>query len=1392
MSGKAPPRAPRALLNSLHGSSAAAASASSSSNPSTSSASRIGATPPTGPRSLLNGQAGARGRGGKPYVNGHAGIPTGPAVAPSAFKGKQVDIDAQPNGAGPSRAALPQEPTTALNARHTAISFKLRPSASSSSLRSTSSDGPQPPTSPRLKAFAPPPSSPGPPPPPPPSEPPPPPPPPTTEPPPPPPPSTDPPPPPPPSNEPPPPPPPSAPPPAPSEPPPPPPPTSAPPLPPLSPPPPPPPSFAPPPLPSSSSIPLPPSSPPPLPPDIPPPIPSTSAVRLPPTGPRRDPFTGVYSGQPHGRLPIHIPTGPRAHRGPSPPIPQPPSEPPPPRPPSPQLYSLPPPPPWPPEPSEFPPGKNWKVLFDYAIDKDREGQYRALAEKLREKGMDQGDEPRVRGKGKGKEIILRYGGEVIEGEHEAVVRDPRKETKMKRLPSSRPGRTELVQCKYEFDANSTGPLPPTSVLVQGISPLIPKHHLRQRFGMHGMLVSFEPQLDRSSGLFLGIVFIKYSSHEEAKKCVAAENRKKLNIAVPGLAEGEGEELRVVFDGEGKVLKAVTSELDRRAREKQRREKEEKEKHLKPTPTSSASQTPVHANNPWRTTLRDGGPHNNQRQLGQHNVPRSLPPNAHLPMRPQGLTPMSMVGSPAEHGKASPLPNGTPTGPRNGPARVRRPAPPTAPFRARHNVHVLRAVPPANIRPPIHLFPNGIEAGPVLPPQFGPNVVDTPSPVPFMPSRSPSPVSRRPQYGRGKKKIDYDVIKAELAKNGFDHIAIDGHVTSVEERDVEIFMVGFVVDKILRDRHSWYVTFKDRETAHRAAMVLNGIGRKLAHHAVTVTVRPAPTHIPTAHKTEWTDAELLEQVEKQLRQELRSRLEKDIVERVVASQVRKRVAEERAKKGVRVEAVMDGHAADAVDHESKYLDRDALRGLSFRTKKKRPREEAVAPVEAAIVAEEEVVVERPKKKLKKSKKVVVEEKVIESEDEQEVTAVVVPEPTKQRKRAMSEASEVEIPVKKKAKSQQVQVVENDVVPVRTKKSKKTAVSEVVHDVRDASVFDEEVVHEVLPESLPFEPPAVDQVHVTTPFILTPSPLPSPNVPASIPLPPSAILDPIAEGICEDEEDVYFAKLALERMLYGKSAGPEDELEPEAEPDIDALFRKHVTGSARTEGYYKISHTEKSAYVAQYALRGMTTTVATEAEQAPPPKPAVASSRSNRANARRRAQGLEEINQVQRAMALSKGEAAAPDSVKYNQLQTRKKHLRFARSPIHDWGLYAMEKINRGDLVIEYVGEVIRAQVADKREKAYERQGIGSSYLFRIDEDLVVDATKKGNLGRLINHSCDPNCTAKIITISGEKKIVIYAKQDIELGSEITYDYHFPIEQDKIPCLCGSAKCRGTLN
>ncbi|KAL0489521.1 histone-lysine N-methyltransferase [Acrasis kona] len=175
------------------------------------------------------------------------------------------------------------------------------------------------------------------------------------------------------------------------------------------------------------------------------------------------------------------------------------------------------------------------------------------------------------------------------------------------------------------------------------------------------------------------------------------------------------------------------------------------------------------------------------------------------------------------------------------------------------------------------------------------------------------------------------------------------------------------------------------------------------------------------------------------------------------------------------------------------------------------------------------------------------------------------------------------------------------------------------------------------------------------------------------------------------------------------------------------------------------------------------------------------RRNRANTRREHRML--INCV---------DATHGDKVKINQLKSRKKRLKFAKSPIHDWGLFALENIDLNDLVIEYVGEIVRQQVADVREKRYERMGIGSSYLFRLDDEYIIDATTRGNLARFINHSCDPNCCAKVIRVDDEKKVVIYALKPIMVGEELTYDYKFPFEDEKIPCHCGSKKCKKWLN
>lgn len=57
-----------------------------------------------------------------------------------------------------------------------------------------------------------------------------------------------------------------------------------------------------------------------------------------------------------------------------------------------------------------------------------------------------------------------------------------------------------------------------------------------------------------------------------------------------------------------------------------------------------------------------------------------------------------------------------------------------------------------------------------------------------------------------------------------------------------------------------------------------------------------------------------------------------------------------------------------------------------------------------------------------------------------------------------------------------------------------------------------------------------------------------------------------------------------------------------------------------------------------------------------------------------------------------------------------------------------------MVIEYAGELIRSTLTDKRERYYDGRGIGC-YMFKIDDNLVVDATMRGNAARFINHSCE---------------------------------------------------------
>jgi len=121
-----------------------------------------------------------------------------------------------------------------------------------------------------------------------------------------------------------------------------------------------------------------------------------------------------------------------------------------------------------------------------------------------------------------------------------------------------------------------------------------------------------------------------------------------------------------------------------------------------------------------------------------------------------------------------------------------------------------------------------------------------------------------------------------------------------------------------------------------------------------------------------------------------------------------------------------------------------------------------------------------------------------------------------------------------------------------------------------------------------------------------------------------------------------------------------------------------------------------------------------------------------------------------------------------------------------------RFNPKDIVIEYVGEKIRIPVADKREKYYEKLGVGDCYLFSLDNDYIIDATFYGNKARYINHSCDPNLKSDKLVVNGETHIIFMANRYIESGEELTFDYQFDYEEEKLECFCGSALCKGRLN
>ena len=135
----------------------------------------------------------------------------------------------------------------------------------------------------------------------------------------------------------------------------------------------------------------------------------------------------------------------------------------------------------------------------------------------------------------------------------------------------------------------------------------------------------------------------------------------------------------------------------------------------------------------------------------------------------------------------------------------------------------------------------------------------------------------------------------------------------------------------------------------------------------------------------------------------------------------------------------------------------------------------------------------------------------------------------------------------------------------------------------------------------------------------------------------------------------------------------------------------------------------------------------------------------------------------------------------------------RSPIQGLGAFATRRIPAGTRLIEYAGERLTPAEAEARYPDVEGER-HHTFLFAIDDDIVIDAAVDGNEARFINHSCAPNCDAVI----DDGRIWIESIRDIEVGEELAYDYayvleerHTPAAKRRYPCTCGAPNCRRTI-
>jgi SET domain-containing protein len=141
----------------------------------------------------------------------------------------------------------------------------------------------------------------------------------------------------------------------------------------------------------------------------------------------------------------------------------------------------------------------------------------------------------------------------------------------------------------------------------------------------------------------------------------------------------------------------------------------------------------------------------------------------------------------------------------------------------------------------------------------------------------------------------------------------------------------------------------------------------------------------------------------------------------------------------------------------------------------------------------------------------------------------------------------------------------------------------------------------------------------------------------------------------------------------------------------------------------------------------------------------------------------------------------------------RRIQVRKSGIHGKGVFALRAMAKGELVIEYTGELITWAEALRRHP-HDPTDPNHTFYFHIDDEHVIDGGRTGNAARWINHACAPNCEADEV----DGRVFVRTLRSIKPGTELFYDYGLVIDErytaklkKQFECRCGHKRCRGTM-